>query len=294
MPIFGWDGLKKRSARPQTTGQDAGTGPATKCKGCGELLIKKTLADNFQVCPQCGHHHEIGARERIAFTLDEGSFVELDSDLSSKDVLGFRAAKSYEQTLCKAIEGTGLLSAMLTGHGTIHGHSLAVGVTDSSFTRGSMGSVLGEKFVRLSEYAIRERVPMLVFSGSGGGARMQEGVFSLMQMAKTSSAVAALHEAGLAYVVVCTGMTMGGVWASWAGLGDIIVAEPNCLIGFTGPRVIQETIRQDLPEGFQTSQFALEHGQVDMVVPRQDMRDTLGSVLGLVSPGRDLAESSTH
>ncbi|MBN2712528.1 MAG: acetyl-CoA carboxylase, carboxyltransferase subunit beta [Planctomycetes bacterium] len=282
MPIFGWDGLKKLGRREQTPNTEAGTGPATKCDNCGELLIKKTLEENMGVCPHCDHHHRMGAWERINLTIDEGTFVEHDADLASKDVINFRAVKSYQQTLEKARKTSKLLSVMVTGNGLLHGHKVALGVTDPNFAAGSMGSVLGEKFSRLAEYAIAEKAPMIIFSGSGGGARMQEGLYSLMQMAKTSAAVAKLREAGVPYIVVCSCFTMAGVWASWAAIGDICVAEPKCLIGFTGARVIKTTINCELPEGFQTSEFVLEHGQIDMIVHRHDMRDTLGNILNVI------------
>lgn len=276
MPIFGWKNFERRE-QPQNT--EIGTGPATKCASCGELLMSQTLKANLGVCPQCDHHDPIGAWERIAITLDEDSFVEHDTDLASKDVLNFRAAKSYADTLQRAMTRTGLLSAIVTGHGLLKARPVAFGVTDSNFAAGSMGSVLGEKLVRLMEYAIEEHVPAIVVSSSGGGARMQEGMYSLMQMAKTSAAVAKLQEAKLPFIVVCARYTMAGVWASWASLPDIIIGEPKAEIGFTGKRVIKTTINCELPDGFQTSEFILEHGQLDMIVHRHEMRDTLASIL---------------
>jgi len=279
MALFRWDGLKKLGRRPQTPNGEVGTGPGTKCEGCGELLVKKTLEDNLGVCPSCAHHHRIDAWRRIEITLDEGSFVERDADLASKDILGFRAAKSYAEALEKAQRTTGMLSAMISGTGTLVGRPTALAVTDSAFLMGSMGSVVGEKLTRLCEHAVREGLPVITVSGSGGGARMYEGLFSLMQMAKTAAALGKLHAAGLPYISICTDCTMAGVWASWAALGDVIIGEPRALIGFTGPRVIKTTINCELPEGFQLSEFLLEHGQLDMIVDRQDMRNTLAGIL---------------
>lgn len=282
MAIFGWDGLKKLGKREQTTGAEVGTGPAWKCPGCEEVVLKKTLEETHRVCPHCQYHDRIGAHKRISLLLDEGSFVEIDEELAAKDVLNFRAVKSYAEKLEASRKKTGLRSCMVSGHGLLHKHPVAFGVTDSSFAAGSMGSVLGEKFVRLAEYALEKRVPMIVVSGSGGGARMEEGMYSLMQMAKTSAAIAKLQEAGLPYFVICAGFTMAGVWASWAALGDVIIAEPKALIGFTGARVIKTTINCELPDSFQTSEFVLEHGQIDRIIHRAKMRDELGLMLDLM------------
>lgn len=290
MPIFGaW---KNFGRREQPAGADIGSGPATKCANCDEMLMSKTLKANLGVCPNCDHHDPIGAWERIGITLDEDSFVEQDADLASRDVLEFRAAKSYTDTLQRAMSKTGLLSAIVSGHGRLKGRPVAMGVTDSNFAAGSMGSVLGEKLVRLIESAIPLQEPVVIISSSGGGARMQEGVYSLMQMAKTSAAVGRLQKAGLPFIVVCARYTMAGVWASWASLADVILAEPRAEVGFTGKRVIKTTINCDLPDGFQTSEFLLAHGQIDMIVHRHSMRDTLGRLLShMMGPVPETADA---
>lgn len=282
MGIFGWEGLKRLARKTQTPGNELGTGPATKCLGCGEILIKKTLEENLGVCPLCQHHHRISAWHRIEITLDKDSFEEMDADLGSADPLHFQGPKSYIEKLREAQEETGLLEAMVSGVGRLFTRRVAFCVTDSAFIMGSMGSVVGEKFTRLAEFALRERIPLIAVSGSGGGARMYEGMYSLMQMAKTAAVLGKLREASVPYLSVLTDCTMAGVWASWAGLGDIIIAEPKALIGFTGPRVIRTTINQELPPGFQLSEFLLEHGQIDRIVPRHEIRNTLGSLLDLL------------
>ncbi len=279
MALFGWDGLKKLGRKPQTPNGEVGTGAGTKCLACGELLIKKTLAENLGVCPACGHHHRIDAWRRIDITLDPDTFAERDADLTSRDILDFRAAKAYKDVLERDQAKTGLRSAMVGGTGELDGRPVAFGATDSRFLMGSMGSVVGEKIARLAEHARDERLPLILVSGSGGGARMYEGLFSLMQMAKTAAALGKLREANLPYISVCTDATMAGVWASWAALGDIILAEPKALIGFTGPRVIKTTINAELPEGFQLSEFLLEHGQVDMILQRSELRATLARLI---------------
>jgi acetyl-CoA carboxylase carboxyl transferase subunit beta len=282
MALFGWEGLKKLGLRPQTPNVEAGTGPATKCESCGEILLKKTLENNLWVCPSCDHHHRITAWERVQVTLDEDSFEENDANLASVDPLDFRGAKSYKNKLEEAFKATGMISAMVGGVGQLRGRDVAFGVTDSRFIMGSMGSVVGEKIARLAERAIDRRLPLIMVSGSGGGARMYEGLFSLMQMAKTSAAIGRLGDAGLPFISVCTDCTMAGVWASWAALGDIIIAEPRALIGFTGPRVIKTTINCELPEGFQLSEFLLAHGQVDMIVHRYELRDRIAAAFDIM------------
>lgn len=282
MPIFGWESLKSLGQKKQPKKETATASPATKCAGCGEILIKKTLEDNLGVCQVCKHHHRISADMRIAVTLDEDTFAEMDADLASIDILGFQGRKSYTAKLKQAMRETGMISAMRSGIGRLEGRPVAFGVTDSSFIMGSMGSVVGEKFTRLAERALRERLPLIVVSGSGGGARMYEGMYSLMQMAKTSAALGRLREAGVPFLSVVTDCTMAGVWASWAALGDVILAEPKALVGFTGPRVIKTTINCVLPEGFQLSEFLLAHGQVDQIVPRDAMRKKLAHLLKLM------------
>lgn len=280
MAILEWQGLKsKLGLRPQTEMREIGTGPGVKCEKCGEMLMRVDFEADLRVCSSCDHHHIIGAEERIRITLDHDSFEEMDNDLAALDVLGFKGIEGYTEKLKKAREKTGNVDAMVSGCGRLKERPVAMGVTDSRFMAGSMGSVVGERFVRLVEKAVERRLPLIIFSGSGGGARMYEGLFSLMQMAKTSAALTRLDEAGLPFLSVCTQSTMGGVWASWAALGDVILAEPMAQIGFTGPRVIKTTINAELPEGFQSSEFLLEHGQIDMIVHRRDMRDRLASLL---------------
>ncbi|MCX7935126.1 MAG: acetyl-CoA carboxylase carboxyl transferase subunit beta, partial [Planctomycetota bacterium] len=229
MALFGWENLKKLGTRPQPPHTEVGTGPATKCEKCGEILIKKILEDNLGVCPhaKCGHHHRISARRRIEITLDPDSFQEMDAALATRDILDFRGPKTYMDKLREAQAETGLVEAAVTGIGRLASRPVAFGVTDSGFIMGSMGSVVGEKITRLCERALAERLPLILVSGSGGGARMYEGLFSLMQMAKTAAALGRLREAGVPFISVCTDCTMAGVWASWASLGDIIIAEPQ-------------------------------------------------------------------
>lgn len=280
MAILEWQGLKnKLGLRPQTEIREIGTGPGVKCEKCGEVLMRMDFESNLRVCPSCDHHHLIGALERIRVTLDYESFKPIDEDLAAIDLLDFQGIQSYTEKLKKARRDTGIVDAMVSGLGKLKRREVAFGVTDARFMAGSMGSVVGEKFVRLVETAIKKRCAMIVFSGSGGGARMYEGLFSLMQMAKTGASLTKLDEAGLPFISVSTQSTMGGVWASWAALGDINIAEPRAQIGFTGPRVIKTTINAELPEGFQSSEFLLEHGQIDMIVHRRDMRDRLADIL---------------
>ena len=280
MAILEWQGLKEKlGLRPQTEIREIGTGPGVKCEKCGEVLMRVDFEANLNVCPLCSHHHIIGALDRVRVTLDYQSFVPFDEDLATIDILEFEGIEPYTAKLEKARRDTGISDAMVSGVGRLKARDVAFGVTDARFMAGSMGSVLGEKFVRLVEAAIERTLPVIVFSGSGGGARMYEGLFSLMQMAKTSAALTRLDEAALPFISVCTHSTMGGVWASWAALGDVNIAEPHARIGFTGPRVIKTTINAELPEGFQSSEFLLEHGQIDMIVHRRDMRDRLSGIL---------------
>ncbi|MDR2391063.1 MAG: acetyl-CoA carboxylase, carboxyltransferase subunit beta [Planctomycetota bacterium] len=277
-----WRGLKsKLGLRRQTEKREIGTGAGVKCEKCGEMLMRLDFDANLHVCDGCGHHHVLGAAERIRVTLDHDSFEELDGGLAPLDILDFKGEgiESYPVKLAKAKAATSLSDAMLSGIGRLKGRSVAIGVTDRRFMAGTMGSVVGERFVRLIEHAVGRRLPVIIFSGSGGGARMYEGLFSLMQMAKTSAAVNLLDREGLPFISVCTQSTMGGVWASWASLGDVILAEPGAQIGFTGPRVIKHTLKAELPSGFQSSEFLLKHGQIDMIVHRRDMRDRLASLL---------------
>lgn len=251
----------------------------TKCEGCGEIVYNKALEENIKVCPKCNYHFVLGAQERIAMLLDVGSFEERDSNLKSLDPLLFKGPRTYEEKLKEDQISTGLSEACLTGVGILDGKRIVISVTDSRFIMGSMGSVVGEKITRAIELSINLRLPLVIVSGSGGGARMYEGLYSLMQMAKTAAALARHHEAKVPYISVLTNPTMAGVMASFASLGDIVIAEPKALIGFTGPRVIEQTIRQRLPEGFQRSEFLLAHGLIDMVVHRKNLRATIGQLI---------------
>lgn len=260
---------------------DIPDGLFVKCEGCGKALYQQDLAKNLNVCPSCDFHFRIGAIERIAITLDENTFQELDPLLESRNPLNM---PDYEKKLAQGYQDTNYFDAFVSGIGKLNHTPIAFGVLSSFFMMGSMGSVVGEKVTRLIEYAITHRLPLIIFSASGG-ARMQEGLFSLMQMAKTSAALAKLDQAGLLFVSVMTYPTTGGVAASFASLGDINIAEEGAMIGFAGARVIKQTIQQELPEGFQTSKFQLEHGQVDMVVHRKHMRTKLSHLLNLHKGG---------
>lgn len=248
-----------------------------KCKSCGAILLAKELEKNWKTCPQCRYHFTLTAPERLQITLDEDSFLEFDADLQSGDPLGF---PDYPEKLRKAQEASGLTEAVITGAGTIEGQAVVIAVMDARFIMGSMGSVVGEKLTRAVERAEKQRVPVVFFSVSGG-ARMQEGIFSLMQMAKVSSALARFGGSGGLYVSVLTNPTTGGVTASFAMQGDFNLAEPGAVIGFAGRRIIEQTIRQKLPEEFQTAEFLLEHGMLDQVVHRKDLRSRLGQILSL-------------
>lgn len=251
----------------------------SKCPSCSHLIFNKILQENLKVCPKCNYHFSLICWERIELLADADTFTEFDKDMESLDPLNFAGPKSYKDKLKEDTEVTGLKDAIITGEVKIDKKNVALGVTDSRFIMGSMGSVVGEKITRLIEYAISKKLPVIIVSGSGGGARMYEGLLSLMQMAKTCGALSRLKEAHLPFISVLTHPTMAGVMASFAGIGDVIIAEPGALIGFTGPRVIKQTIKQDLPKGFQTSEFNLEHGLLDMVVSRKDLKATLSRLL---------------
>ena len=249
-----------------------------KCAACDAVLYRAELERNINVCPKCGHHMRIGARERLEAFLDPQAVVELADDIEPEDPLKFRDSKKYRDRLQQAQKATQEKDALIVMAGTLHGQPIVACAFEFEFMAGSMGSVVGERFVRAVEYALAHRTPLVCFSASGG-ARMQEALLSLLQMAKTSSALARLGEAGLPYVSVMTDPTTGGVSASLAMLGDVNIGEPKALIGFAGQRVIQQTVRETLPEGFQRSEFLLEHGALDMIVDRRDMRDRIGSLL---------------
>ena len=249
-----------------------------KCEGCGEILYAEKLAKNFQVCPTCGHHFRLPAERYVEILLDEASFEEIDEGLHSEDPLRFQDLKPYKARLTVAEGKIGRRSAVLAGTGTLEGVGVTLAVMDFRFIGGSMGSAVGEKIARAGRTALERKEPLIVVSASGG-ARMQEGIYSLMQMAKISSVLAALHEAALPYISITTDPTTGGVTASHAMLGDVNLAEPGALIGFAGPRVITETIGQELPEGFQRAEFLLKHGMIDRVVERGDLKTTIGVLL---------------
>ena len=251
----------------------------TKCEGCSETLYNKTLEENLKVCPKCDYHFVLGAHERIGMLLDKDSFQEFDKDMESADPLDFKGPKTYKEKLASDQKATGLKDAVISGQGSLNGKNVIIAVTDSRFIMGSMGSVVGEKITRAIETGTKSKLPVVIVSGSGGGARMYEGLYSLMQMSKTCAALAYHRQARLPYISLLTNPTMAGVMASFAGIGDIIIAEPKALIGFTGPRVIEQTIRQKLPPGFQRSEFLLEHGLIDMIVHRKDMKERLFQLL---------------
>ncbi len=249
-----------------------------KCDGCGEILYSGRLAENHHVCPSCGHHFRIEALAYADLLLDDGFEEEYDTELRSADPLGFVDSKSYRDRIESASEEVGPEDAIRTGSGHVDERPVMLGAMEFRFIGGSMGSVVGEKIRRLAGRALDEGTPLILVSASGG-ARMQEGIYSLMQMAKSAAALEELSEARLPYLSILTHPTTGGVTASYAMLGDVILAEPGALVGFAGPRVIRETIRQDLPEGFQRSEFLLEHGMIDRIVPRGELRDTVSVLL---------------
>jgi acetyl-CoA carboxylase carboxyl transferase subunit beta len=252
-----------------------------KCEGCETHLFKGELDDGLQVCKNCGYHFRIGARERLRMLFDDGKFEELDAEVISIDPLEFVDSKPYSERLALAKDSSGLPEAVINGRGTVGDHPVVSAAMDMTFIGGSMGSAVGEKVTRVIERAMNEHSAVVIFSASGG-ARMQEGTLSLMQMAKISAALAALDEAHLPFISVLTDPTTGGVTASFAMLGDVIIAEPKALIGFAGPRVIEQTIRQKLPEGFQRGEFLLEHGMVDAIVSRKDLKIYIATALHLL------------
>lgn len=260
-----------------TDASDKLIGKWVKCDSCKEILYKEDVKNNFSVCPNCGKHFRLSARRRIAQVIDEGTFCEINENMQTTDPLNF---KGYIDKLKLLQEKTSIQEAVKTGIGKIDGIDVVIGVMDGNFMMGSMGSVVGEKIACLVDKAIEKRLPLILFCVSGG-ARMQEGIVSLMQMAKTANSLAKLDEEGLLYISVLTDPTTGGVTASFAMLGDIILAEPDALIGFAGPRVIEQTMKQSLPEGFQKSEFLLEHGFIDKIVERKDMKKTLAQILKL-------------
>jgi acetyl-CoA carboxylase carboxyl transferase subunit beta len=253
-----------------------------KCPDCGEVIHNLELVQNLKVCPKCDYHFILPAKERIDNLIDPGTFIEFDAGMLSVDVLSFKGVATYGDRLKSYQEKTGLKDAVLTGFGNLQEKAVAVAAMDFNFLAATMGSVVGEKITRLIERATADKRPVIIFSASGG-ARMYEGMLSLMQMAKTSAALARHSKAGLPYISVVTHPTTAGVMASFASLGDLILAEPKCMIGFAGPRVIKETTHQDLPAGFQTAEFLQEHGLIDRIVHRKQLRSTLISLLGYLT-----------
>jgi len=253
-----------------------------KCDSCREIIYKKEIDKNLRICPKCNYHFRISAKDRIQLLVDEGSFTEIDTGLSSKDPLNFRDKIAYKDRLEENRKKSELEEAAISGEATIEGIPVVLVMMDFSFMGGSMGSVVGEKVVRAAEAALEAKKPLITVASSGG-ARMQEGIFSLMQMARVSAAIARLNENGLLYISVLADPTFGGVTASFAMLGDVIIAEPRSLIGFAGPRVIEQTIKQQLPDDFQRAEFLLDHGMIDMVVDRKDLKKTIGQIIGILA-----------
>lgn len=271
--------ISDRQSKPMREKRGVPGGLWLGCPDCGKMIFRKEVERLMNVCPECGYHMYLSAHDRVAGVLDEGTFEEWDDNLAPMDPLSFEDKKKYKDRLVSEQKKTGLSDAVLTGSGMIRARRVALGVTDSQFIMGSMGSVVGERLARLIERATEQHLPLIIISGSGGGARMHEGIFSLMQMAKVSAALARYSEAQGLFISVLTNPTMGGVAASFASLGDIIFAEPKALIGFAGPRTIKATIRIELPEGFQTSEFLLEHGYIDRIVERADLKSEIARVI---------------
>ncbi len=282
--------LARKSKLPgvKTRKKDIPEGLWTKCPKCANMIYDKELDENLKVCHQCNYHFPIGSRERINSLVETCSFEEMDTEMVSVDVLGFTGVASYTSKLESYQQSTGLKDAVITGIGMMGPHRVGLGVMDFSFLGGSMGSVVGEKVTRLIEKSTEKELPLILISTSGG-ARMYEGMFSLMQMAKTSGALAYLAKARLAYISVLTHPTTAGVMASYASLGDLIVAEPGAMIGFAGPRVIKDTTQAELPPGFQTAEFLLDHGLIDAIVPRKEMKQVLGGYLDFLTSSRKSA-----
>lgn len=277
---MGWF-TREKAPKPAADTTERSTLPDdiwTKCPQCGVILYTKELRRTFGVCTKCNYHFRLTAQQRIPLLVDRHSFVELDVNLRSVDPLNFRDTKKYKERLKRAEKNSGAIEAVCTGRARILNIPVMLGVFEFTFLGGSMGSVVGEKLTRLVEYGLAEKRPVIIMSASGG-ARMQEGIFSLMQMAKVSSALARLGQERIPYISVLTDPTTGGVAASFAMLGDIILAEPRALIGFAGPRVIEQTIKQKLPEGFQRSEFLLDHGMIDRIVQRSEMREEISQIL---------------
>lgn len=276
-----WFRKKRKKLTPQPK-RDMPDGVWVKCEDCGEIIYRKELARNLWVCSRCSRHFPISSRNYLDILLDPDSFEEVHADMRSGDPLSFKDRKKYSDRLKETIAKTGQNEAVEIGTGLLNGRRVSIAVMSFQFIGGSMGCVVGEKVTRAIKIALEKRIPFITINRSGG-ARMMEGILSLMQMAKTSGYLAMLSEAGIPYISVMTHPTTGGVTASYASLGDVIIAEPKALIGFAGQRVIKDTIGQDLPEGFQLSEFLLEHGMIDMIVPRSELRDTISKLLDCLS-----------
>jgi acetyl-CoA carboxylase carboxyl transferase subunit beta len=276
-----WFRRSKASLETGVQRRDVPDGMWTKCDGCGEIIHRKQLEQQLFTCIKCGYHFRVGSREYISILLDEGTFRETDRRMRSTDPMNFRDTKGYRDRIRDSIRKTELFDAIRTGRGKMNGVDCVVAIMDFAFIGGSMGSVVGEKIARAAERARRGKIPLIIVSSSGG-ARMMESALSLMQMAKTSARLAQLSDAGLPYISVMTDPTTGGVTASYAMLGDVNIAEPGALIGFAGPRVIKQTIGKDLPPGFQRSEFQLEHGFVDCVVHRKELKETITRLLKMM------------
>jgi acetyl-CoA carboxylase carboxyl transferase subunit beta len=285
-----WFKKEKTRKQPQTERRlRMPEGLWVKCEACKEMIYKKEVLRNANVCPKCNYHFRIDARQRLRMLADDGAYEPFDTEIAPEDALGFRDSKRYASRLTDYQKRSGLRDAFISCTALIGGRPVVIGVMEYGFMGGSMGSVVGEKVTRCAERALADGVPLIIVACSGG-ARMQEGALSLMQMAKISAALARLGEAGLPYISILTDPTTGGVTASFAMLGDLNLAEPRALIGFAGPRVIEQTIRQILPEGFQRSEFLLEHGMLDMVVERTRMRQVLAACLDFMMPGEGRTE----
>jgi len=276
-----WFRRSKENISSEGQRKDMPDGLWTKCQGCGEIIHRKQLEQNFFICPKCSAHFRIGSEEYFKILLDQNTFREMDKKMRSADPLGFVDSKPYTDRIKESIKKTGLFDAVRTGTGTVNKIPVVIAAMDFSFIGGSMGSVVGEKVARAIDKALKLRRPLIIVSSSGG-ARMMEGALSLMQLAKTSGKLAQLSDAGVPYLSIMTDPTTGGVTASYAMLGDVNIAEPGALIGFAGPRVIRQTIGKDLPKGFQRAEFLLEKGFVDMVVSRRDMKECVTKILRLL------------
>ncbi len=277
-----WFKRSKENISPDSQKKDLPDGMWEKCPSCGEIIHKKQLETNLWTCIKCNHHFRIGSAEYIEILIDKGTFREIDKKMRSADPLEFEDTKKYTDRISETIKKLGMNDAVKTGTGKLNGVDVAFGCMDFKFIGGSMGSVVGEKIARLTDRALKNKIPLIIISSSGG-ARMMEGALSLMQLAKTSSRIARLAEAKIPYISIMTDPTTGGTTASYAMLGDIHIAEPQALIGFAGPRVIKQTIGKDLPKGFQRSEFLLERGFVDIVSPRKELKQNIYNVLTLLS-----------